>query len=356
MTTLTGHVEHLRSYYHCKNCQEGFCPGDDELSDNGRYSKAAENVVTLAGIHEPFRPASGLLRRLAGLRVPAPTVRRLTEDVGKRLGQEQDDGQAIPQPAQAKPWDFHLLDADGKRLPGTVGYVGVDAFSVPTIGGDGKVAYRMLYVGVLYPPGKEGRCYLTDFELGSLATQLRPAAAACGFGRAEEVVALTDGGKGLREALERCFGGKTTYVLDFWHAAEHVFDFARAWCGGEGEASRRLGESGREVLRESGAAGLLEWVRSQRRPGLSVAEKEAYRKLRVYIKNQWDRMDYPTYRSKGWDIGSGPVESECKVLGRRLKGTGHRWNEEEVEAVAKLRAVYKSDEDLWDAYFGCPTA
>jgi hypothetical protein len=37
-------------------------------------------------------------------------------------------------------------------------------------------------------------------------------------------------------------------------------------------------------------------------------------------------MDYPRYRSKGWQIGSGPVESACKtVVGQRLKGPGMRW-------------------------------
>lgn len=354
MTTLTGHVRHSRSYYHCARCGHGFSPADDDLSPNGRYSKAAENVIALAGIHEAFRPASGLLRRMAGMRVPHATVRRLTEDTGKQLAKEQDKGQAIPQPAQAEPWDFHLLDEDGERLSATVGYVGVDAFSVPTLEADGTVAWRMLYVGILYPPGKEQRRYLADFDLGSLAAQLRPAAVACGFGRAEKVVALTDGGNGLRQALASGFGGNTTFVLDFWHATQHLFTFTKDWCADAGTA-QRLGEEGKRVLREQGGSGLLSWLENQAEASASAERAEAYRKLHVFITNQEGRMDYPAYRLAGWDIGSGPVESECKVLGRRLKGTGHRWNEEEVEAVAKLRAVYKSDEDLWDAYFGCPT-
>lgn len=286
------------------------------------------------------------------MRVPHATVRRLTEATGHRLARQQDQGQTIPQPAQAEAWDFHLLDEEGKRRSATVGYVGLDAFAVPTIGGDGKVVYRMLYVGVLYPPDKEQRRYLADFDLDRLASQLRPAAMACGFGQAEQVVALTDGGKGLREALERNFGGKTTFVLDFWHATQHIFDFAKAWSSDE-ESARRLGEEGRRVLREQGGAGLRSWLVGLGEESAGSARAEAYRELAVYLENQAHRMDYPRYRGAGWDIGSGPVESECKVLGRRLKGTGHRWREQEAEAVAKLRAVYKSDERLWDAYFGC---
>jgi hypothetical protein len=354
VTTLTGHVAHRRCYYHCDRCGRGFCPGDDELSDNGRYSKAAENVIALAGIHEPFRPARGLLRRLAGMRLPAPTVRRLTEAVGRRLAQEQGQGRTIPNPPQARPWDFRLRDAADQRRAATVGYVGLDAFAVPTRLPDGKVKYRMLYVGILYPPGKEERRYLADFDLQALARQLRANAVTCGYGRAEQVVALTDGGNGLQEALERCFGGKTTCVLDFWHAAQHVFDFAKAWCGGDEAAGRRLGEAGREVLRAQGGQGLLTWLEAHGTGGMDAAQAAALAELRGYVENNVERMAYPEYRARHWDIGSGPVEAECKVLGRRLKGTGQRWGAAEAEAVAKLRAVYKSAEELWDVYFGVP--
>jgi hypothetical protein len=34
--------------------------------------------------------------------------------------------------------------------------------------------------------------------------------------------------------------------------------------------------------------------------------------------------DYPTYRRKGWDIGSGPTEGGCKIIGERLNGSGMR--------------------------------
>ncbi len=35
-------------------------------------------------------------------------------------------------------------------------------------------------------------------------------------------------------------------------------------------------------------------------------------------------MDYPRYQAKGWQIGSGPVESACKtVIGMRMKQGGH---------------------------------
>ena len=56
------------------------------------------------------------------------------------------------------------------------------------------------------------------------------------------------------------------------------------------------------------------------------------------------------YDAKGWQIGSGPVESACKtVVGNRLKGGGMRWGSPGADAVCHLRAVYLSQPDCWDA-------
>lgn len=71
-----------------------------------------------------------------------------------------------------------------------------------------------------------------------------------------------------------------------------------------------------------------------------------------YFANQVHRMDYPTYVSKGWAIGSGPVESACKtVIGQRMKGAGMRWGEDGADRVAHLRALFKSGDNQWDAYW-----
>ena len=51
--------------------------------------------------------------------------------------------------------------------------------------------------------------------------------------------------------------------------------------------------------------------------------REVWRATVTYFENQSHRMDYPRYVSKGWRIGSGPVESACKtVINQRLKKSG----------------------------------
>ena len=72
----------------------------------------------------------------------------------------------------------------------------------------------------------------------------------------------------------------------------------------------------------------------------------------VYLGHNTPRMDYPRYRSKGWQIGSGPVESACKtVVGQRLKRAGMRWGEDGADALCHLRALYRSAKGQWEAFW-----
>ena len=81
---------------------------------------------------------------------------------------------------------------------------------------------------------------------------------------------------------------------------------------------------------------------------------EELRKLIGYFENNRHRTDYPTYRAHGWDIGSGPTEAGCKIIGERLKGSGMRWVEEGAATVAALRALYVSGPKLWDGFWEQP--
>lgn len=61
------------------------------------------------------------------------------------------------------------------------------------------------------------------------------------------------------------------------------------------------------------------------------------------------RMDYPSYVARGWQTGSGPVESACKtVVGNRLNGGGMRRGQPGKDTVAQLRAVYLSEPSCWN--------
>ena len=246
---------------------------------------------------------------------------------------------------------------DGARDEGQpAAYVGLDAFSVPMQGpGAGRAEHRMLYTALLYTPHKEHSRYLVDFELDTLAEQVRAQAQALGLAQVSDLIAVTDGGHGLEEALQRHLAENLTTILDWYHAAEHLGDFAKVWHARDEEARVAWQQQAKGILYEQGGEALLRFLREiVLPPGTSREVQEELRKLLGYFENNRHRTDYPTYRRNGWDIGSGPTEAGCKIIGERLKGSGMRWVEEGAATVAALRGLYVSGAKLWDGFWSQP--
>jgi hypothetical protein len=349
--TVHGELQVRRAYYYCGRCRQSFLPYDDVLGLVDEISPGLMPLVCLAGTLLPFVDAAeDVLRRFAGVRVSASTVLRCTESAGERLRAQQKDGRMV-QPTQAEPRWTAPRD-EGQPLA----YVGLDAFSVPMQGpGAGKAEHRMLYTALLYTPQKEHSRYLVDFELDVLAEQVRAQARAVGVTQVSDLIAVTDGGNGLEEALQRHLAENLTTILDWYHAAEHLGAFASAWHDRDEEARARWRHEAQGVLYEQGGEALLTYLRALTLPaGASAAVREGLRQLIGYFEHNRHRTDYPTYRQKGWDIGSGPTEAGCKIIGARLKGSGMRWVEDGAATVAALRALYVSGGKLWDGFWTQP--
>lgn len=345
--TILGPVRVERAYYLCKHCHTGHCPRDAALGlTTGDLSRGATEAVALAGALGSFAEAAvKILPKLSGLRVSESTVERATERVGEDVGRRLSSGRTF---GRAAPWKWST-DADGQ----TVGYVSADATGVGMQGENGaKAEGRMASVAMVWNAGKADQvryvCGLTG-GLKVLGASLRNQAAQVGMDRAQRWVAISDGGAGLEDWLRDHFPRVEAVILDFWHVAEYLSAWAKvlhpdeaegvaqAWC-------HRLKHEGGAVVRAA-----LERIDVT---GHSEAVQEAHRVLLVYFTNQAHRMDYPSYRAKGWLIGSGPVEAACKqVVGQRLKGTGMRWGEPGADAVCHLRALFRSEKGQWDAYW-----
>jgi len=351
LLTVHGPVAVQRAYYYCQRCHQGYCPYDEVLGLYDEISPGLRPLVCLAGTLVPFGDAADdLLRRFATVRVSASTVLRCTEAAGERLRAQQKQGRMV-RPTQAEPGWTAVREQGQPRA-----YVGLDAFSVPMQGpGAGPAEHRMLYTALVYTPDKKHTRYLVDFELDTLAEQVRAQARVCGVSAVSELIAVTDGGNGLEEALQRHLAADLTTVLDWYHAAEHVCDFA-AVLHPKDEASRQawVGQA-KGILYEQGGEALLAHLHTVTLPAGTHAEvREELRKVIGYFENNRHRTDYPTYRQRGWDIGSGPTEAGCKIIGERLKGSGMRWVEEGAAAVGALRALYVSGPKLWDGFWAQP--
>ena len=306
-------------------------------------------MVCLAGVLASFADAAdAILRRFTGRRLSEGTVLRATEAAGGRLQAQHHAGHMVAPCPPEQAWDFSL---DGQAR--TAAFIGLDAFSVPMQQkGGGKAEHRMLYTGLLYTPDKSRVRYFVDFDLERLTGQLRQGAVACGLGAADDLVAITDGGNGLEESLRRAFSDDLKLVLDWYHAAQHLHAFARVLYAHHAGSAQVWAENTKKVLYEQGGQALLEILHSLSGPEVQApAVAEELRKLVQYFEDNRHRTAYPQYRARGWDIGSGPTEAGCKVIGARLKGCGMRWREAGAEQVATLRALYESGPGVWDGFW-----
>jgi hypothetical protein len=115
-------------------------------------------------------------------------------------------------------------------------------------------------------------------------------------------------------------------ILDFWHAVEHAWEFARL-CYGEGSA-----QAGRwvEAIAEDLRAGKVQEVirRLQRARPKTPELRESLQALIRYYSENAGRMRYDEYLRLGYGIGSGAVESAHKqVVHARFRQAGMRWSE-----------------------------
>jgi hypothetical protein len=170
--------------------------------------------------------------------------------------------------------------------------------------------------------------------------------------RAGRWVAISDGGAGIEDWLRENFPRVEAVILDFYHAAEHLGEWAKTLHPDDEDQAGRVAGEWCHRLKHQGGVAVLSALGEVDVSGRGVPAREAHRGRLVYFGNQVHRMDYPGYRSKGWLIGSGPVEAACKqVGGQRMKGSGMRWGEAGADALCHLRALFRSEKGQWDAYW-----
>lgn len=178
-----------------------------------------------------------------------------------------------------------------------------------------------------------------------------------GYRQAETVIALGDGGNWIDPLLDREFR-VTARIIDWYHAAEHLWDCAKAVHGPQTPAASVMAERWKTWLWEGEVQRVIEALsEDSRRLGVPQTADPPQHPRRVlqqnagYFTRHKQHMDYPAYRAKGWPIGSGETEAAVKQFNKRVKGTEQFWNESGIEPILSLRAAWISQDDRWHRYW-----
>ena len=174
-------------------------------------------------------------------------------------------------------------------------------------------------------------------EFGPL---LRQEAIRRGLALAVFVVLLIDGAEGLANMGRLCFP-TALQIVDFYHALEHARKVLQALLGSKEhrDYKRRLGHWARQLLRDK----VEQLIAATRKECGGTARAEAVEKELGYFVRNVERMQYGTFRSRGFFIGSGVIEAGCKtVIGARCKQSGMFWGVPGAENILALRCIRTS--------------
>lgn len=168
--------------------------------------------------------------------------------------------------------------------------------------------------------------------------------------RADEIVAVTDGAEWIAGLVDRNLPKeKTTAILDFYHAAEHVHEARRAIFGIEDESGKKWAGGLIEAMLKGTYEEWWDQLVTTRARVRSPTKRAALADLMQYLLARRAKIDYAKFQLQGLSIGSGPTESGCKSESRRIKGAGMRWTGPNAEAMTGLESLHQSN--AWSIYF-----
>ena len=337
LLTLVGELVLRRAYYWCSRCGTSQVPLDECLGLGGASQSPGIVATTLlvCALH-PNAQAMKLLEELGIPHVSVKESQRIVLEAGEEVLGDRD--------AEARAWSQEHADPTEDVRPQVPQRLAVlmDGTTVHT---DGD--WHEVKVGTFYLFDEEGGalgekgCVATFEGVEHFRRLWDTEAQRWHLARAPAVVALCDGSTWTWNTVAEYCPPHTVQLLDFYHAAKHLWKLAHAiWGEGSSRAAEWVETQKTRLLEgqlEEFFAALRRWSELER------YRQAAEEQLRYFETNR-ARLGYAEALARGYPIGSGMVEAACKtVIGLRQKQPGMRWRRRMAEVIAHLRCIYFSD-------------
>jgi len=349
-----------------------------DLAGSGVSLAVREMCCRIATDSGSFARAAANLDRLAQVRLSDEKLRQLAESEGRAVLAWHEHEQLE--------FDFDV----GKCLTDQTGdgsicsriYVGIDGFMIPMVtdaeagrrfekavarrktlkrnrgnrrqklkrrpGADQR--YKEMKLVTIYDQYKTKRLVrATRLGVKQAGRLVRDMSADVKLKSAGQVVAVTDGAEWIARLIEANLPARTTVILDYFHASQHVHQARRTLFGEENTDGDQWSTNMLERLSKGNWQTLWELLLETRCKVRSKTKRKALDDLMGYLLERKQKVDYASFKAAGMDIGSGPTESMCKSLSRRMKGIGMRWTGSNAQAMIALESLHQSN--LWPNYW-----
>jgi hypothetical protein len=372
LPTVFGEIEYRRPYGTCDPCGVSYAPLDCGLGipPSGGSIERTRRVCHAAATARSFETAADILREHDGIELSAKQVRIIAEMEGERLvAQSKCEVEAFktgkltftsaPEP------ELLVVTADGGRVQTRQAENG-NAWKEDKVGGvydaspnkDTAAATAEDYAGAK----SKIKTYVASMvEWEEFGWMLCVEALRRGYERAKDKLFISDGAEALK-SLRQIHFKEATFILDWYHAAEHLANCAKAAFGMGSDECQRWYKRLKQKLWAGDVDAILRAIEKESLRVGKPAPKEPDSSPRVvlhrnlgYFANNRDGLNYPRFRAEGWPIGSGIAEGAVKQFGMRLKGSEKFWNGfgfgRGADEMLSLCAMHRSEDDRWKIYW-----
>jgi hypothetical protein len=339
--SIFGPCRLTRACYYWPAQNRGHCPADAALALEAGCTPALFRLICLEGADEAsFQKAEEHLQETGGIAVSARQIQRAIQHIGPaaQSWQEQE------RPPESGPAPILYVSGDGTGVPMRRQELAGRKGKQP----DGTAKTRQAYLGCVFTQHKcdeeghpirdhDSTSYVSTFgAIEDFGLLLRKEARRRGSGTAGKIVLLIDGALGLENHGQINFPG-CQQIVDFYHAVQHLKELAEALFGQEHpEVKNHLSRWKRWLLKDR----VEKIIASARTRGQGKPCQEAVAKALHYFEHNVSRMQYGSFRKRGYFIGSGVVEAGCKtIIGSRCKQSGMFWSEPGAENILALRCI-----------------
>jgi len=167
-----------------------------------------------------------------------------------------------------------------------------------------------------------------------------------------QTVVLIDGMPYLYKLVKKGLNEIKDYVviLDIIHVLEYLYLAAHSiYKENSKDAKKYVYKQLLGILNGRVGRVIGSMKQTKKKKNLTGNKLKSMEKVITYLSNHRKLMKYDEYLANGYPIGTGVVESACKLLvKKRMEGCGMRWSLEGAEAMLTLRSIETSND--WDEY------
>ena len=336
------------------NVKVGFFPLDErlQLGEHCWTPETVKQIVKLGTEIPSYRRAAKNFEELTKVGVSKSSLGDLVKTYGGQMvAQQEAEAEAMVKPP-AK--DELITDRQRPQPDSEVMAISMDGAMV-NIRGEGWKEVKTVAISAVETVSDDQtgqlEVHLTQhsyrsglWEASEFANQQWAEGCRRGLERAKQIVSVNDGAVWIWLIVQMCWT-PCVEILDWWHVVEKLWEVAVALLGDDQAATARWVERQKSHLWQSQLRQVIRAIRQVCPRGQTLPDKV---RLGVgYLFNHRWRLRYKQFRQRGYPIGSGTVESACKlVMQERMKQAGMRWSRPGAQAMLALRSVLLSER--WD--------